>query len=133
VLQAIKSTPYALGAYAVMLPSALGHADDTYAGQGDAGGNESGRFSVYWSRNDKGELTLENQTEKDINDSSPDANSFPSNEWFTCSLRIHAPCLLNPYKDVSNQKELLMVTVTQPIVEGDQLLGVVGMDIAVDS
>ena len=133
VLQAIKSTPYALGAYAVMLPSALGHADDTYAGQGDAGGNESGRFSVYWSRNDKGELTLENLTEKDINDTSPDANSFPSNEWFACSLRIHAPCLLNPYKDVSNQKELLMVTVTQPIVEGDQLLGVVGMDIAVDS
>ena len=41
--------------------------------------------------------------------------------------------MLNPYKDVSNQKELLMVTVTQPIVEGDQLLGVVGMDIAVDS
>ena len=54
VLQAIKSTPYALGAYAVMLPAALGHADDTYAGQGDAGGNDSGRFSVYWSRNDKG-------------------------------------------------------------------------------
>ena len=133
VLQAIKSTPYALGAYAVMLPAALGHSDDTYAGQGDAGGNDSGRFSVYWSRNDKGELTLENLTEKQINDSSPDVNGFPSNEWFACSLRIHAPCLLNPYKDTSNQRELLMVTVTQPIMDGDQMLGVVGMDIAVSS
>lgn len=133
VLQAIKSTPYALGAYAVMLPAALGHADDTYAGQGDAGGNDSGRFSVYWSRNDKGELTLENLTEKQINDSTPDVNGFPSNEWFACSLRIHAPCLLNPYKDTSNQRELLMVTVTQPIMDGDQMLGVVGMDIAVSS
>ncbi|WP_316677682.1 methyl-accepting chemotaxis protein [uncultured Tolumonas sp.] len=133
VLQAIKSTPYALGAYAVMLPAALGHADDTYVGQADAGGNDSGRFSVYWSRNDKGELTLENLTEKDINDTSPNANSFPSNEWFACSLRIHAPCLLNPYKDTSNQRELLMVTVTQPIMDGDQMLGVVGMDIALGS
>ena len=133
VLQAIKSTPYALGAYAVMLPAALGQADDTYVGQGDAGGNDSGRFSVYWSRNDKGELTLENLTEKQINDNSPDVNGFPSNEWFACSLRIHAPCLLNPYKDTSNQRELLMVTVTQPIMDGDQMLGVVGMDIALSS
>jgi methyl-accepting chemotaxis protein len=133
VMQATKSTPYALGAYAVMLPAALGHSDDTYAEQGDAGGNESGRFSVYWSRNDKGELTLENLTEKQINNSAPDANGFPANEWFNCSIRTRSACLLNPYKDTSNQRELLMVTVTQPIINGDQILGVVGMDIALSS
>ena len=133
ILQAAKSAPYALGAYAVMLPGALGHSDDTYAGQSDAGGNESGRFSVYWSRNDKGELLSENLTEADIKNTAPNTNGFPSNEWFACSIRIHAPCLLNPYKDTSNNKELLMVTVTQPIIEGDQVLGVVGMDIALDS
>ncbi len=133
VLQAAKSTPYALGAYAVMLPAALGHADDTYAGQSESGGNESGRFSVYWSRNDKGELTLENLTEDDINDTKPDVNNIPANEWFACSIRVHAPCLLNPYKDTSNNKEMMMVTVTQPVIEGDQLLGVVGMDISLDA
>ncbi len=133
VLQAAKSTPYALGVYAVMLPAALGHADDTYAGQSEAGGNETGRFSVYWSRDEKGELTLENLTEADINDSAPNPNNFPKNEWFACSIRVHAPCLLNPYKDTSNKKEMMMVTVTQPIIEGDQILGVVGMDITLDS
>ena len=133
VLQAAKSTPYALGAYAVMLPAALGHADDTYAGQSESGGNETGRFSVYWSRSEKGELTLENLTEDDINDTKPDVNNIPANEWFACSIRVHAPCLLNPYKDTSNNKEMMMVTVTQPIIEGDQLLGVVGMDISLDA
>ncbi|WP_024872567.1 methyl-accepting chemotaxis protein [Tolumonas lignilytica] len=133
VLQTAKSTPYALGVYSVMLPAALGHADDTYAGQGEDGGNESGRFSVYWSRNDKGELTLENLTEKDIKDSTANENGFAKNEWFNCSIRVHGPCLLNPYKDTSNKKELLMVTVTQPVVDGDNVLGVVGMDIALDS
>ncbi len=133
VLQAAKSTPYALGAYAVMLPAALGHADDTYAGQSESGGNETGRFSVYWSRSEKGELTLENLTEDDINDTKPDVNNIPANEWFACSIRVHAPCLLNPYKDTSNNKEMMMVTVTQPVIEGDQLLGVVGMDISLDA
>ncbi len=133
VLQAAKSTPYALGAYAVMLPAALGHADDTYAGQSESGGNETGRFSVYWSRSEKGELTLENLNEDDINDTKPDVNNIPANEWFACSIRVHAPCLLNPYKDTSNNKEMMMVTVTQPVIEGDQLLGVVGMDISLDA
>ena len=133
VLQAAKSTPYALGAYAVMLPAALGHADDTYAGQSESGGNETGRFSVYWSRSEKGELTLENLTEDDINDTKLDVNNIPANEWFACSIRVHAPCLLNPYKDTSNNKEMMMVTVTQPVIEGDQLLGVVGMDISLDA
>ena len=133
VLQAAKSTPYALGAYAVMLPAALGHADDTYAGQSESGGNETGRFSVYWSRSEKGELMLENLTEDDINDTKPDVNNIPANEWFACSIRVHAPCLLNPYKDTSNNKEMMMVTVTQPVIEGDQLLGVVGMDISLDA
>jgi methyl-accepting chemotaxis protein len=133
ILQAAKSTPYALGVYAVMVPGGLGHADDTYAGQSETGGNESGRFSVYWSRNDKGELTSENLTEKDINNSTASDNGFPSNEWMACSLRTKAPCLLNPYKDTSNNKEVLMVTVSQPIIAGDELIGVVGMDISVDS
>lgn len=133
VLQAAKSTPYALGAYAVMLPAALGHADDTYAGQSESGGNETGRFSVYWSRSEKGELTLENLTEDDINDTKPDVNNIPANEWFACSIRVHAPCLLNPYKDTTNNREMMMVTVTQPVIEGDQLLGVVGMDISLDA
>lgn len=133
ILQAAKGTPYALGVYAVMIPAGLGHADDTYAGQSDTGGNESGRFSVYWSRNDNGEFLLENLTEKDINDTSANSNGFPSNEWMACSLRTKAPCLLNPYKDTSNKKELLMVTVSQPIMDGDELIGVVGMDIALSS
>lgn len=132
VKQALESTPYAVGVYAVMLPNALGHGDETYAGQQDVGSNEAGRFSVYWTRNDKNESHLEILTETDIKDATEDKNGLASNLWYSCTVNTKAACLLDPYEDDVNGKPVMMITVSEPIMEGDKLIGVSGMDIAID-
>ena len=132
VKEAIASTPYALGVYTVILPNALGHSDDTYAENSEVGSNETGRFAVYWSRDSKGEIQQEVLTEKQITDTTQDKNGFPSNRWFTCTVESKAPCLLDPYVDTSNGNQLMMITITQPVIEEGVLKGVVGMDINVD-
>lgn len=133
VKEAIASAPYALGVYAVLLPNSLGHADDTYAGQDDVGSNETGRFSIYWSRDAKGEILPEALTEKQITDTKADPNSNPANRWFSCVVETKQPCLLDPYKDLSNGSAVTMITVAQPVMEEGELRGVVGMDINVET
>lgn len=125
----VEHAEHILAGYAVYLPDALDAEDANYVGSTNLGANDSGRVALYWSRNAKGELALETIPEKELKDTSLDANGIAQTEWLQCSQRNKQSCLLDPYVDETTTPPELMTSVTFPLLEGDKLLGITGLDI----
>ena len=126
---AVEHAEHILAGYAVYLPDALDGEDANYVGSTNLGANDSGRAALYWIRDAKGALAQETIPEQELKDTSLDANGIATTEWFQCSQRHKQSCLLDPYIDESRKPPELMTSVTFPILEQDELKGIVGLDI----
>jgi len=127
---ALESNQSALGVYAVFLPNELDGADNENIGVKGVGSNELGRFAVYWAFNEEGEAVEDVMAEEMLNDISPNSVGQPYNSWFTCPIEKKKACLLEPYKDTIDGKEVLLTSVAMPIKFENKIVGVVGLDIA---
>ncbi|MBL0433989.1 methyl-accepting chemotaxis protein [Aeromonas hydrophila] len=126
---AAASSDNLLGVYAVFEPDQLDGEDSNYHGSSALGSNDQGRFSTYWARVD-GKIEPEVQNESVLADESPTAAGGVENEWYHCSIRSKALCLLEPYLDDVGSQKVLMTSVTVPLLEQEKLLGMVGVDIS---
>ncbi|OSP51962.1 chemotaxis protein [Aeromonas hydrophila] len=126
---AAASSDNLLGVYAVFEPDQLDGEDRNYHGSSALGSNDQGRFSTYWARVD-GKIEPEVQNESVLADESPTAAGGVENEWYRCSIRSKALCLLEPYLDDVGSQKVLMTSVTVPLLEQEKLLGMVGVDIS---
>src|SRR5690606_41909844 len=70
------------------------------------------------------------QDESVLADESPTAAGGVENDWYRCSIRSKALCLLEPYLDDVGSQKVLMTSVTVPLLEQETLLGMVGVDIS---
>jgi methyl-accepting chemotaxis protein len=57
----------------------------------------------------------------------------PYNSWYTCPRDSKRTCLLDPYADTVGGKEMLMTTISVPLLVDGKSIGVVGVDIALDA
>ena len=57
----------------------------------------------------------------------------PYNSWYTCPRDSKRTCLLDPYADTVAGKEMLMTTISVPLLVDGKSIGVVGVDIALDA
>ncbi|CAJ1873028.1 Methyl-accepting chemotaxis protein McpU [Aeromonas hydrophila] len=126
---AAASSDNLLGVYAVFEPDQLDGEDSNYHGSSALGSNDQGRFSTYWARVD-GKIEPEVQNESVLADESPTAAGGVENEWYRCSIRSKALCLLEPYLDDVGSQKVLMTSVTVPLLEQEKRLGMVGVDIS---
>ncbi|MFM5112631.1 methyl-accepting chemotaxis protein [Aeromonas hydrophila] len=126
---AAASSDNLLGVYAVFEPDQLDGEDSNYHGSSALGSNDQGRFSTYWARVD-GKIEPEVQNESVLADESQTAAGGVENEWYRCSIRSKALCLLEPYLDDVGSQKVLMTSVTVPLLEQEKLLGMVGVDIS---
>ncbi|UNU30693.1 methyl-accepting chemotaxis protein [Aeromonas hydrophila] len=126
---AAASSDNLLGVYAVFEPDQLDGEDSNYHGSSALGSNDQGRFSTYWARVD-GKIEPEVQNESVLADQSPTAAGGVENEWYRCSIRSKALCLLEPYLDDVGSQKVLITSVTVPLLEQEKLLGMVGVDIS---
>ena len=127
---AIENNQSAVGVYAAFLPLALDGADEANKGSYDLASNEAGRFAVYWAFNEQGKAVEKVISEEMINDTSPNSAGQAHNSWFTCPIKQQKSCLLEPYIDNIEGQKTLMTSVAMPIKFGNQIVGVVGIDIA---
>lgn len=130
---ALKNNPDALGLYVVFLPNMLDGADSDHIDDEDAGSNDVGRFSLYFSRGDGGEIVSEVMNEEELQDIEPTSSGTPYNSWYTCPLESKQLCILEPYLDNAGGESVLMTSVASPMFFGDRLVGVLGVDVALDS
>ena len=130
---ALGDNPELLGLYLVFLPDALDGKDAAFIDQAEVGSNESGRYSLYWSQPQPGQLESEAMPESMLADTSLGANGFAYNRWLTCPLETGETCVIDPYFDTVGDRTPLMTSIAIPLKQDGKVIGVMGLDISLDN
>ena len=133
VRTSLEANPSLLGLYVVFEPNALDGKDELFNEQGELGSNEKGRFALYWSQATPGKLLSETMDEKMLADSSTGPSGSPYNAWYTCPMQTRDSCVLEPYFDDVGDRKILMTSIAFPLIQNDKVIGVMGLDISLDS
>lgn len=121
-----------LSLYIVFEPNSLDGRDNDFIGLKELGSNEAGRFSIYAAQQD-GRLVLQPTPEALIADTTTMLDGTHFNKWYTCPKSTGKPCLLSPYFDESSGRKTLITTLSFPLIADGRVLGVVGMDVSLES
>ncbi|HUE90515.1 MAG TPA: methyl-accepting chemotaxis protein [Pseudomonas sp.] len=134
--QSIKTTfernPGVLGVWLVYERNALDGKDAEFAHDTARASNESGRFASAWNRGTGQVMSLQ-INESDLGSTALSISGAPYNSWYTCPRDSQRPCLMAPFADTVDGKRILMTTISLPLIVGNKVIGVVGLDIALDS
>jgi len=131
--ETLKKREKVLGLYVIMLPDALAGADADWRGQRALAGNETGRFALYWSQSQPGQLVQEVLSEAQIAANTAPPGSEPENAWYTCPQTQKRICVVEPYTIEVEGRKVLMSSISIPLIVNGKALGVVGMDISLDT
>ncbi|MBO1537013.1 methyl-accepting chemotaxis protein [Pseudomonas sp. OA65] len=131
--QALQNREKVLGFYVVLLPDALVGEDAGFTGQRDLAGNEIGRFALYWSQSQPGHLVQEVLSEAQISANTAPPGSEPANAWYVCPQTQERTCVTEPYAIEVEGQKTLMSSISIPLLDQGKVIGVVGMDISLDT
>nr|WP_160106239.1 methyl-accepting chemotaxis protein [Pseudomonas izuensis] len=121
-----------LGIWLAFEPNGLDGKDSEFVSDAARQSNEIGRFATYWSRAG-GEALNTIMVEEDMTKTTLNLSGTPYNVWYTCPRDSKRTCLLDPYADTVGGKEVLMTTISVPLLVDGKSIGVVGIDIALDA
>nr|WP_095137048.1 methyl-accepting chemotaxis protein [Pseudomonas sp. Irchel s3a10] len=121
-----------LGIWLAFEPNGLDGKDSEFVNDATRQSNEAGRFASYWSRA-AGSALNTIMVEEDMTKTTLSVSGTPYNSWYTCPRDNKRTCLLDPYADTVGGKEMLMTTISVPLIVDGKAIGVVGVDIALDA
>ncbi|VVN04878.1 Methyl-accepting chemotaxis protein McpU [Pseudomonas fluorescens] len=121
-----------LGIWLAFEPNGLDGKDSEFVDDAARQSNEIGRFATYFSRAG-GETLNTIMVEEDMTKTTLNLSGTPYNVWYTCPRDSKRTCLLDPYADTVGNKEVLMTTISVPLLVDGKAIGVVGIDIALDA
>jgi len=121
-----------LGIWLAFEPNGLDGKDSEFVNDAARQSNEAGRFATYWSRA-AGSALNTIMVEEDMTKTTLSVSGTPYNSWYTCPRDNKRTCLLDPYADTVGTKEMLMTTISVPLLVDGKAIGVVGIDIALDA
>ena len=131
--EALRQREKVLGLYVIMLPDALAGSDADWRDQRALAGNETGRFALYWSQSQPGQLVQEVLSEAQIAANTAPPGSAPANAWYACPQAQRQVCVVEPYTIEVEGHKALMSSISIPLIVDGNVLGVVGMDISLDT
>ena len=121
-----------LGIWLAFEPDGLDGKDSEFVNDAARQSNEAGRFATYWSRAGGASLNTI-MVEEDLTKTTLSLSGTPYNSWYTCPRDSKRTCLLDPYSDTVGTKEMLMTTISVPLIVDGKTIGVAGVDIALDA
>ncbi|ROL74518.1 chemotaxis protein [Pseudomonas vranovensis] len=127
-----KRNPDVLGVWLAFEADGLDGGDSAFANDAKRLSNESGRFASYWSRA-QGQALNTVISDVDLNKTEINLSGTPYNIWYTCSRNSARSCLLEPYSDTVGGKQMLMTSITMPLLHNGKVIGVAGVDISLDA
>ena len=133
VKSALQANPQLLGLSLVFEANALDGKDELFVDQKEIGGNEKGRFALYWSQPTAGKLTLMSLPESDMADTSTGPSGEPANAWFTCPRVTLEPCVIEPYFYVIDGQNVLMTSIVFPLMVDGKVIASLSVDINLNS
>ncbi|HHQ4925751.1 TPA: methyl-accepting chemotaxis protein [Aeromonas veronii] len=122
--------PQLYGAFAGFEPNGFDSQDASFAGQSALGSDDKGRFVPYFYR-DKDQVGTDLLLS--IEKTDPDEFGNPANDYYACPKREGRSCLIDPFKVDINGQQVLVSTITTPIMVDGQFKGIAALDLAVDS
>jgi methyl-accepting chemotaxis protein len=118
---AASASPMILGAWFMEVPNELDGLDEAHMGQVEMGSNKLGQFTPYWV-NDGGTLSLEPL----------DTGSDYEQPFYQTTFQSQKAAIVEPYPYEVGGKTISMTSVTFPVLSGGKLIGVAGLDLALD-
>ncbi len=128
VQTAYRQHPDAQQLWIAFEPGQLDGQDQRFIGDARHGSNESGRFAVNWNLQGQAERAWP-IADADFTQDTPGPTGEPLNSWYLCTRDSARTCLKDPYVDLNAKDQPLLTALSVPIMDGDRLLGVAGMDI----
>ncbi|KAB0486663.1 methyl-accepting chemotaxis sensory transducer with Cache sensor [Pseudomonas reinekei] len=122
-----------LGLFTSFLPNKLDGVDGAFRGRTDLGSNDQGRFAIYWLQPSAGTLNNVSGDEQLLADETPGPSGAPFNSFYTCPIKSKIACLISPYFDSSSGTKRLVTSISFPIMENGEVIGVIGIDIGLDN
>ena len=119
--QILVENPDFLGVYTLWEPDQFDALDAEYANQD--GHDETGRFIPYWARDGSGNIIME-----------PLAGYETEGigDWYLCPKNSGQECIQDPFLYPIQGVDVLMTSLTVPIMVDGQFLGIVGVDLSLD-
>ena len=117
---ALADHPDYLGVWAGFEPDALDGRDAAFAGT--PGTDASGRFLSYWNRGG-GAIQREALVDYD---------TAGAGDYYQIVKKTGKPALLEPYLYAVAGKDMLITSISVPVLDNGRFLGVAGVDIALD-
>ncbi|MBK4999945.1 methyl-accepting chemotaxis protein [Pseudomonas sp. S31] len=128
VRSSLQSNPEVLGLYVIFEANALDNSDKLFLNSGALGTNEAGRFSLHWRQPLPGKLRAEFMSEKQL--SGQDDPSHGAR--YACAVNTRHECISEPYWAKLDGKQVLLISIAFPLIDDNNVLGVVGLDLGVD-
>ena len=119
--QLLEQNPYFIGTWTCWEPDAFDKKDKEFINK--EGHDNTGRFVPYWSRN-FGKAVVEPLLDYD---------KTGAGDYYLLALNTGKETILDPYKYVVSGKEMLITSVVAPIHHNGRIVGVAGIDIALNS
>jgi len=114
----IKENPGFVGVWAVFEPNELDGLDARYANT--PGTDHTGRFLSFYT-NDHGDIQLQFANDYD--------DPGDAGEWYHSSFKSGKESVIEPYLDWFGDEQLLVTSVTVPIIRNRRVIGVAGVDL----
>ena len=116
-----SASPMILGAWFMEIPDALDGQDAAHIGDTAGGSNKLGQFTPYWVNNG-GQLSLEPL----------DTGTDYEQPFYQTSFKSGKAAIVEPYPYEVGGKTVSMTSVTFPVMSGGKMIGVAGLDLALD-
>ena len=120
VKPAATAQPMVLGAWVILEPGQTGGDDAAAAGRDDLAGTESGRFDAYWVR-DGDKVSFQAGSDSDVEE-----------DYYKTPFATRQTAVIEPYVDDVDGKDVVMTSVTHPLMVNGSPIGVAGLDIGLD-
>jgi methyl-accepting chemotaxis protein len=110
--------PDLIGTWTLWEPDAFDGQDAQYAGQ--APYDQTGRFNVYWNRNEQGNIQVETPIE------------YETEDYYQLPKQTKQEVVTEPYLYPVQGKDVLMTSIVAPIMVNGQFYGVAGVDMGLE-
>ncbi|MGO1297414.1 MAG: methyl-accepting chemotaxis protein [Vibrio sp.] len=127
-----RNAPHASVLYTFFEPNAFDNKDSEYVGKDThVSAKDDGSFAVTVAATESGDIThypIENSQIKYIDDKDDHGQRIA--EWYLCPKETQKICIVEPYLfDLPNGSQMLMTSLTVPVIESGVFKGIVGADI----
>ncbi|WP_374578515.1 methyl-accepting chemotaxis protein [Phenylobacterium sp.] len=119
---AASASPMILGSWFMEIPNAVDGQDEAFAGNTAVGSNQLGQFTPYWV-NSNGQITLEPL----------DTGNDYDQPFYQTTFKSGKAAIVEPYPYDIDGKSVSMTSVTFPVMSGGKMIGVAGLDLALDT